>query len=591
MSRSGRVTGARGIGLLAAAICLLAGSGMPALRAQDMYQYPSRVQIAWDRLNDYDEVVSICRSLVAAYPDLLTMEAIGTSVQGREMWALTLNVPRTGPAQRKPAVYMDGNIHGNEVQAAEVILYSIWYLTKSYGRVEQLTRLMDRCAFYFVPMVNPDGRAYWMEQPHSQHSGRSGMQPVDDDGDGLFDEDPPNDIDGDGLILQMRREDPDGRWRESADDYRLMIPADPQAKGDFKRYTLLGDEGIDDDEDGLINEDGPGGYDMNRSWPTDWQPNYIQGGAGDYPLCFPETACIARFILAHPNIAAIQAYHNSAGMILRAPGANYTQLPQPDVYTYDRIGQRGEKILPFYRYAIIWSGLYTTHGNFLDWTAVGLGIPSFTNELWSERKYYPNKPEPPTPKEEMEFNDYVMFGQSFVPWKKFQHPTYGAIELGGWVKLHGRVPPSFHLEEECHRNFAFTMYHAEQMPLIELTDLEAKPLAPGLWQIRVDVHNRRLIASTTAQQAAMQYGPRDFVEIAGNDVRVLAGGTLADRFAAPFEFVQHEPQRLWIDDGIPGEGCRTFQWLVSGSGPVTVRFAGARAGEAAATIELRDRTP
>ena len=40
-------------------------------------------------------------------------------------------------------MYIDGNVHGNEVQATETVLYSIWYLTKSYGEVDQLTDLGD----------------------------------------------------------------------------------------------------------------------------------------------------------------------------------------------------------------------------------------------------------------------------------------------------------------------------------------------------------------------------------------------------------------------------------------------------------------
>ena len=78
-------------------------------------------------------------------------------------------------------------------------------------------------------------------------------------------------------------------------------------KGELSR---LGSEGIDNDGDGRINEDGPGGYDMNRNWASDWQPNYIQYGAGEYPFDRKETNAVAQFILKHPNIAAGQSYHN-----------------------------------------------------------------------------------------------------------------------------------------------------------------------------------------------------------------------------------------------------------------------------------------
>lgn len=562
-------------------LVMLAGGPRAALGQED-YQTPSKVNLSWNRLNTYDEVVKICRELVAAYPELLSMQSIGKSVGGREMWALTLNVGRTGPDTGKPAMYIDANIHGNEVQGTEVVLYSIWYLTKSYGHVPQLTELMDRCAFYFVPMVNPDGRAYWFDSPNNMHSSRGGARPVDNDGDGLFDEDPPNDLDGDGRLLEMRRLNPNGRWRESPDDPRILVPVQPDAKGEFKRYDRLGPEGVDDDGDGEINEDGVGGYDPNRDWPAQWRPRHIQYGAMDFPLSLPESKSIADFILAHPNIAAVQSYHNSGGMILRGPGAKEFDYPQQDAAVYDRIGKLGEQMLPFYRYMIIWKDLYTVYGGTVNWTAEDLGIISFTNELWADNQYY-NRDKDPTPAERMAFNDHLMFGQAFVPWKKAQHPVYGDIELGGWMKLTGRIQPSFMMEEMCHRNFAFTMLHADQMPLIELRDVEVTPAGEKLWRVRVDVHNRRLIPTTTQQCAKQRYGPRDFVEISGAGIRVVAGGERANRLDSPLEFVEHNAQKLWIDTGIPGESLRTFEWLVSGEGEAVIRFSGPRAG----TVDTR----
>ncbi len=573
-------------GVLVLLALMAVAAFVPPTVAQHEYQYPSKVNIAWNRLNTFEEVEKILRDLTAAYPEMLKLESIGKSIEGRDIWLVTLNIRKTGPAATKPAMYIDGNIHGNEAQAGEAVLYTIWYLTKSYGKVEQLTALLDRCAFYFLPVANPDGRAYWFREANNPWTSRGGQKPVDNDGDGLFDEDPPNDLDGDGQLLQMRREDPHGEMRESPDDPRIMVPIDPESKGTFKRYKMLGTEGVDDDGDGEVNEDGPGGYDPNRDWPADWQPNYVQDGAGEYPLRLPESKAVADFVLAHPNIAAVQAYHNFGGMILRGPGGSEHPYPPADVAVYDRIARRGEKMLPFYRYMITWRDLYVVRGGFSDWTAEDLGIISFTNELWSHKKYY-DRNYNASDHERMEFNDLVTFGEDFVGWKKFEHPVYGEIELGGWVKLTERVPPAFALEEDLHRNFAFTMYHAEQMPLIELENVEVKSLGDKLWRVRVDVHNARVIPTTTVRAAERRYGPRDFIALTSPAAKIVAGGTLDNRFTAPFEFVKHSPHKLWIDNGIPGESVRTFQWLVHGDGEATIRFSAARAKDVSTKIPLR----
>ena len=107
-----------------------------------------------------------------------------------------------------------------------------------------------------------------------------------------------------------------------------------------------------------------------------------------------EPRAIGAFILAHPNIAGVQSYHNAGGMILRGPGAaNLPEYAAEDLQVYDELGRNGEYMLPYYRYMIIHKDLYTVHGGFVNWTAEGLGIISFTNELWNDGQYN-QKPEP-----------------------------------------------------------------------------------------------------------------------------------------------------------------------------------------------------
>ncbi|MCZ6816452.1 MAG: M14 family metallopeptidase [Planctomycetota bacterium] len=551
----------------------------------------SRVALTFDHLYNYEEISEALHGLANAYPELLRLQSIGNSFEGRDMWLMTINNPKTGADTEKPAMYIDGNIHGNEVQAAEVPLYTIWYLCKSYGHVEALTELLDECAFYILPMVNPDGRAHWFDKPNTSSSSRSGTKPTDNDNDGLFDEDGYDDLDGDGEILEMRRRTPNGRWKDSPVDPRLMVRCKPGEEG---QYDRLGREGIDNDGDGRINEDGTGGYDMNRNWPADWQPSYIQFGAGDYPFCYPETRCIGEFIKAHPNIAGVQAYHNAGGMILRGPGAKYVgEYPRGDLAVYNHLGSEGEKMLPFYRYMIIWKDLYTVHGGFVNWTYEHLGIFSFTNELWTgDKMFYRKSKEGFFGRQEdmLTYNDFLLFGQIFRPWKPFQHPVYGEIELGGWVKQSSRVPPGFMLPEVCHRNAAFTIFHAGAMPKLEITDATVENKGGDVFEITVEVKNLRILPTVSAIAAREGIGARDVIEITSveeGQIEVLAGGTLNDRFLAPLVFVEHQPHRLWNGRGIPGERTRLFRWLVKGQGSVEVNYSSAKAVDVSQTIELK----
>ncbi len=547
-------------------------------------QLPAKVEIAWNRFYNYPEVLSIIHRLVGAYPELLTVEEIGRSVQGRPLLVVTLCNAQTGAAATKPAMWIDGNIHGNEIQATETVLYSIDYLCRAHGHVPALTELVDQSTFYFLASVNPDGRANWFTQQNNPHTSRTGMQPTDDDHDGTKDEDGPDDLDGDGSIGQMWRKDPLGTHRRSARDPRILerVSTEPKpgATGDpleHGEWSNGGQEGIDNDGDGRINEDGPGGYDMNRNWPGDWQPEHVQRGAGDYPLCFPETLAVAQWILKHPNIAAGQSYHNAGGMILRGPGADYREgdYSSEDRATYDAISTAGAEMLPHYRPMVIFKELYTVHGGFVNWLAESLGIISFTNELWSDNRILQNGREP-TGEEMIRWRDRLLFGQTTSDWKELNHPDYGTVLVGGGTKWSSRIPPPFMLEEEAHRNFAFTAFHAQQMPRLRFSSVEITPLGDALWQVTVAIANDHRIPTRTVRASHKKIGFPDHLTIAGADIKVLAGGPMAQRLGTTFEPVRQNPHDLAVENGISGLATDAFRFIVQGraGSTITARYTG-----------------
>src|SRR4030042_7038368 len=263
------------------------------------------VPLAFDHFYDYAALTKALQALEKAYPQLATLQSIGKAYAGRDLGRVILTNPKTGPADRKPGYYIDGNIHGNEIQGGEVALYAVYYLLKNYGKTELATRLLDELSFYVVPTMNPDSRDWYINKASDPNSPRSGLAPYDDDHDGVADEDGPEDLDGDGSFTPMRRKDPHGRYKPHPDDPRIMAPVNPGEKGE---YILLGQEGIDNDGDGQINEDDTGGYDMNRNYGFNWQPEYVQWGSGSYPFCWPETRAVRDFVLAHPNIAGAQNF-------------------------------------------------------------------------------------------------------------------------------------------------------------------------------------------------------------------------------------------------------------------------------------------
>ena len=87
----------------------------------------------------------------------------------------------------------------------------------------------------------------------------------------------------------------DGPERSSPTE--AVIQAAPL--GAFVEWRLLGREGIDNDGDGRLNEDGPGYLDMNRNYGFKWQPRYVQGGSGDFPMSSRPTKAVSDFIITN----------------------------------------------------------------------------------------------------------------------------------------------------------------------------------------------------------------------------------------------------------------------------------------------------
>ena len=402
----------------------------------------------------------------------------------------------------------------------------------------------------------------------------------------------------------MRRKVKGGRFKVSPDDPRLLVRARPDEEGE---YEVLGLEGIDNDADGLVNEDPPGGYDMNRNWPADWQPEHIQGGAGDFPLCWPETRAIARFVLDHPNIAGVQAFHNAAGMILRGPGdaSRQDQYPPADDRVAEQIGAVGARQIPGYRNLIWHRDLYSSHGGFISWTYEHLGIFSFTNELWNVQQLFGTSAPGaasasprsggrasygPLPETDTLFaSDRLFFGADAVPWKPYKHPLYGEIEVGGTVKHLGwRVPPPFMLEELCHRNAAFVIYHAYEMPRIVIDELAAGKLADGVYALTVALKNTRSIPTIAQQAVRHRIGVPDSLALSGDGLLVIAGGPLVDRDTGEIAAADRDPQRLRLESGVGSHATVRYRWIVRGKagGKAQVTFESQKGGTVTKTVAL-----
>lgn len=218
-----------------------------------------------------------------------SLESIGTTSSGTELKMLTIHPVES---HQRPAVLVIGNMSGRSPLGSEAAL-------KLVGEILNADGPAGSVRWYILPEANPDGAAAFFAS--ARHKGGLNATPIDEDRDGDFSEDPPEDLNGDGLITTMLVPDPAGRWVIDGDEPLLAMKASTAQgqRGLYRKET----EGYDNDGDGLFNEDGPGGVNPGRNFPHRFVHWTNEGGrwAADQP----ETRAILEFAYDHPEIAMI----------------------------------------------------------------------------------------------------------------------------------------------------------------------------------------------------------------------------------------------------------------------------------------------
>jgi len=480
---------------------------------------------------DYAELTEVLEQMVAENPSLANLGSIGKSYEGRDIWVVEITNSGTGAADEKPAMYIDGNIHAGEVTGSAVCLYTIWYLLSEYGSDPLVTKLLDKTTFYIIPRVSVDGAEIFLHTPYSLRSSTREYPEVDKR-EGLV----PEDVDRNGLILQMRIKDPNGEWKISSKDPRLMTRREPwDEEGPF--YCVY-TEGIleNSDADDIKSAPPKWGLDINRNFPANWEPEVKQYGAGPYPLSEPETRAIAEFVTSHKNIVGAMAYHTTMGAILR-PCCTIPdeKMPPLDVSMYKTIGQKGTDLTGYPHISTYED--YTRDksralkGVLMDWLYEHMGILTFSTELWDASVRAGNKlfDESPTYEEAqlnlLKWNDRELAGKGFVDWYEFEHPQLGPVELGGWnSKFTLTNPPPQFLEGECHKNCLFTLYHAACFPELSVEKVDVTNIGPDLYKVKATVVNKGY-KPTYGCQKGIEIGRADPVKVvvSGESIEFITG--------------------------------------------------------------------
>jgi hypothetical protein len=460
---------------------------------------------------DYEQLTRQLRAWTEAFPRLCRLTSIARTPEGRDVWLLAIG---SEPDRVRPAVWVGGNIHAAELAGSSVALAIAEDALRAHVdpmSLELPAPMLDRLRevlFYVVPRISPDGAEAILDQgrtvrsvPRDERVERGRPRWI------------ASDIDGDGLALAMRVVDPGGELVEAREFPGLLVERTLEDEGPFyKMYP----EGTIEHFDGKTIPSpfflGDNPIDLNRNFPWSWAPGHEQIGAGPFAASEPESRGIVEFATAHPEIFAWLDLHTFGGVLIRPLGHGPdSKMDQEDLAIFRQLEAW---MLEHTGYPTV-SGhdefLYEPdrplRGDLTDYAYNQRGALGYVIELWDLFKRL-GMERPP------KFVDYYQRvsradlvklawwdreennGRSFPPWRAFEHPQLGRIEIGG---IDPRVgiwnPPLHELAAVCASQAKVLLRVAALAPRLKVAKIDRHPLPGGLVRVDVQVINDGYLGS------------------------------------------------------------------------------------------------
>lgn len=529
--------------------------------------------------SDYKQQSARLNAIAKNHQQFVKLTSILKTSSGKDIWMVTIS---NGEAATKPGIAIIGGVEGNHLLGTEL---AIGFAEKLFlsGNSDSTKKLLAKTTFYVFPNMSPEA----MEQYFSalKYDRQGNASHTDDDRDGKINEDGYDDLDGNGKITMMRVESPIGDYKTNTDDPRSLIKAD-LTKGEKGNYLLLS-EGIDNDKDGIFNEDGEGGVWFNKNF-TYRHPSFTQG-SGEFAVSENENRALLDQLYQLFNIYAIVSF------------GTYNNLSNPFSYNASNASQR---IVSGYleqdaKVNAMVSDLYnkTTNmkdapksnpagGDFLSWAYYHYGRFSFSTPGW----YVPNPKADTTIKNRMpdvqdkpsSINDstianYLRWASQqgitgeWTDWKKIQHPDFPGqvVEVGGIDPFVLINPPYKLVNEIVNKHTDFIVMLASLQPEIDIVQVKTEKIGTGLTRITASIINKGVLPSHSKLGERSQWVKRINVKLnTTSNQSVLSG------------------KKIQVLNSMEGYSSRELSWLVRGTGKVTLEAGSPTSGNKKIEITL-----
>jgi hypothetical protein len=509
------------------------------------------------------------KTLSDKYPQLLKSKALAQTSGGKTIWMLTLG---SGKTETKPAIAVVGGVDGKHLLGVELAIGFTEKLLAA-SSTDSIKNLLNTQTFYIFPNMSPDATEQYFASVKSERSGNATA--TDDDRDGKSNEDDTDDLDGNGKITLMRVKSPTGKYKLNSDDPRSLMLADP-SKGETGGFTLLS-EGIDNDKDGVFNEDGIGGVSFNRNSSYNYKP--FAAGTGDYAVSEKENRALFDFLFDAFNVYAVVSFgpsnNLSSPVQFSAPGVAkrvITSWYEADVKANALVSERYNKVTSTKDAPKV----SPESGDFSQWAYFHYGRLSFSTPGW-----WVPKTGPDTARKEFVNEDaaasYLRWAASqgitntFTAWKAIDHPDFKGqtVEVGGIDPFVLINPPYKLVDDIATKHTIFLIDLAKMAPRLEMVNVKTEKVSDGLSRVTLQLSNAGDLPTYTSVGDRSYFLKKIVVKVNMNSNQSVVSGRKSQSV-----------------ESIAGKDFKELSWLIKGSGKISIEAGSPTTGSKTIDITL-----
>ncbi|AKQ45553.1 hypothetical protein TH63_07680 [Rufibacter radiotolerans] len=524
----------------------------------------------------YDQLTARLKHLTNKYSKLSSLTTIGKTATGKEVWLLTLGRDN---AVNKPAIVIAAGVEGTQLATTELSMQMTEQMLEAAMIQDSVRELLQKKTFYIFPNLTPDASEQYHEALRWERAANA--QPTDDDRDGRMFEDAFEDLNKDGQITMMRVKSPNGLYRPSLEDPRVMVKADT-TKGEKGGYLLL-TEGNDNDKDGKWNEDAEGGVVFNRNFSYDFP--YFQVGAGEHPISERETKAFADFMFEAKNVYAVFVFGPANTLSFSTPlsaaktAAENLTGPLPKeaslqekvsgLYNQTTQLQNPPRVAPSPGDVVQWA--YFHYGRF-SYSTPGWWVPKVAASLDSAGAEASFSSE-----ENQEDLNFLRWARAndipgvFVNWQPMAHPDFPGelVEVGGLAPYVKQTPPLRFLAPVAEKHFQFFSAYAKWMPTLKIEKVQTEKVAGGHTRITATVSNVGALPTHSEIGDQSKWVQKIRASLKLQEGHTLISGNLV------------QPTHALA----PGQKAQ-FSWVVEGKGYITLTVGSPAVGQQTKEVYL-----